>query len=109
MTKRILALALLLMLLTACRAESLTNGVVVEKGYEPGWVQLMPIYNGETFTYIPVSHPAQWTITVEGEGSESGEKYQEVINVTQAEYDQYNIGDKYKQEEQKDEKDTNGL
>lgn len=98
MKKQILILLLFLMLLTACRAESLTDCVVIDKEYTPKWVQLMPIYNGKSFIYMPVVHSDRWTITIEGKGAESGEKHCQVVEVTQSEYDRYHIGDEYKQE-----------
>lgn len=62
-------------------------GIILNK-YESTWLQMMPVYNGSGFHYIPITHH-------DYKFDLSYEKGTATITVSQGEYYKYNIGDEY--------------
>ena len=92
-------LLLLLMLLTACSIEPLSNATVVDKHYEPSHTRTVMMWTGKIMIPVVRHFPEEWTIMIEG-FDEDGEKVTKTYSVSKKEYKKYKIGDKYKYEEE---------
>lgn len=56
-----LAAVAAVLVLAACSGPRVEVGVVVDKHYDPSWVQMVPAGK----TWIPVIHPECWSVTLE--------------------------------------------
>ena len=91
--KYIIILCLLCLFLSSCN-NSLSECKIVDKTYKPGYITLIPIYNGNNVMLIPQYHPDSWYITIEGK-DDKGEVHQRLIQVDETTYHNSNIGQEW--------------
>jgi hypothetical protein len=89
--KRCLFFVLLIICLFLVSCVSITEGVVVDKYYEPAysWVQLMPMPVGKTTMLFPITHyvSERWVICIEKDSREG------CVDTSQARWDKTKLGD----------------
>ena len=96
--KRKLALmAMCVALLTGC-CGTIRSGVIVDKQYRPAVTTYMPMRIGNSTILMPVRHPENYSITVEGK-TEEGKKATRVVDVTKEEWQSLSVGDDWKEGE----------
>jgi hypothetical protein len=83
-----------------CNAR-LESGTIYEMEFRPSYVvtyiYMMPVYNGQTTTFIPVpmmqTYPDRWVIKIKQFNYSKGKDIKETYFVTEEIYNSYKIGD----------------
>ena len=86
--KKVLILFFAILLFSCVK---LTSGVVIEKGYTPGWWQTNVVYAGKTPIITNTYYPEVWSIKVRG--VYKGKPREEWWTVSQTFHDSININD----------------
>ena len=98
LVKGIFAFCAGVFLVVACcgllnESNRISEGVVVDKSYSPAYTTTHTVHKGEQVFVIPEYHAASYSIKLEGE--KDGETVTYWRSVTEQEYHQMGIGDRY--------------
>lgn len=74
--------------------EPLQEGIVVDKQRTQSYSYTSTVYIGNAPVIIPTYVPGYTSLTIEGEVN--GEKVKKTVDVSEEEYDSYEVGDTYK-------------
>lgn len=82
-----------LFLLTGCVGE-LSDCTVIDKQYHKSYVTFMPVFNGQSIAMVPVHHPEEYVVIIEGTNDE-GERRTYSVTVSAADYIETEVGDEW--------------
>lgn len=85
------------LLLSSCSASTLNSGTVSDSSHHEAYTSYSMICSGvkvKTCTTVPIHHPEQWTITVQGNNAE-GKPETRTLYVEEPVFDDYQIGEHY--------------
>lgn len=91
--KIISILIIILFLLTGCASE-LSDCTVIGKQYHKPYTTFMPVFNGKSTTIIPVYHPEEYVIIIEGT-NDKGERRTYSVAVPAVDYIEIEVGDEW--------------
>lgn len=92
--RRLIILVVLLGILIGC--QQIKQGTVIEKVHRPAymWVQMIPVSDGKTITFVPITHyvPDTWYIVIEGK-NDKGELEKASYTISFEDYEHIQIGE----------------
>lgn len=89
----VVGIALSIIVVVTNNANCISEGVIVDKHHSSAYMTITYSGSGNVKIAVPTYHPERYRFTIEGK--KNGETVQYTFNVTEAEYDQYKIGDYY--------------